>query len=277
MAVLFSFAKAITELPGTQFWAEMKNLLLLYLHNNNIGELEDILCLSSCPNLLVLTMFDTPISLQENYRHFVVNSTWSLKALDNYVISDEEIIEDWPLPEKFQALNPHLFVDLCTVTEKEASFQDEINLVNSIITRVNYTLAHFSPMIIIQRWLRGHLTRKKLGITLSVVRAKYKSLTTNGTGKTYDKTGNERSFVHHLLKKDTQDKSLCLTDMARNLAERVARDTILFQTANERFLQARKRVAALKAQQAMMEAMYPVPVDQHVLNKSQSTGLQEMK
>ena len=47
------------------------------------------------------------------FRHHVVNSIWSLKALDHHVIADDEIIEDAIFSKRFQALNPTLSVDLC--------------------------------------------------------------------------------------------------------------------------------------------------------------------
>lgn len=54
---------------------------------------------------MILTLYDTPLSLKRNYRHHVVNSVWSLKALDSYVISDEEIIEDAVFGGKFRAMH----------------------------------------------------------------------------------------------------------------------------------------------------------------------------
>lgn len=105
----------ITQLPGSYFWDGMKNLQFLNLHDNAIGN--NIQFLSSCQSLIGLTLYDTPLSLRESYRHCIINSIWSLKALDNYVVSDEEIIEDWSLPQKFKAQTPNLFVDLCPVTK----------------------------------------------------------------------------------------------------------------------------------------------------------------
>ncbi|XP_033883495.3 leucine-rich repeat and IQ domain-containing protein 3 [Acipenser ruthenus] len=150
----------ITQLPGSYFWDGMKNLQFLNLHDNAIGN--NIQFLSSCQSLIGLTLYDTPLSLRESYRHCIINSIWSLKALDNYVVSDEEIIEDWSLPQKFKAQTPNLFVDLCPVTKME-SFTDEMKMVKDIISKINYTLAFYSPVLIIQRWIRGHLTRKRLG------------------------------------------------------------------------------------------------------------------
>lgn len=73
---------------------------------------QHIIGLSGCPNLVALTLHNTPLSLRENYRHCMVNSLWSLKALDKYCISDEEIIEGFILPPKYKQMTPHLAVDL---------------------------------------------------------------------------------------------------------------------------------------------------------------------
>ncbi|KAG2461907.1 LRIQ3 protein, partial [Polypterus senegalus] len=98
----------------------MKSLQILILHDNAIGKEQNTECLSKCPGLIALTLFDNPVSLRKNYRHSIVNTIWSLKALDNYVISDEEIIEDWTLPQKFRAQNKKLFIDLCPVSATNA-------------------------------------------------------------------------------------------------------------------------------------------------------------
>ena len=49
------------------------------------------------------------------FRHHVVNSIWTLKALDGFAISDEEIIEDAAFGGKFKALSPSFAVNLCPV------------------------------------------------------------------------------------------------------------------------------------------------------------------
>ena len=36
--------------------------------------------ISGAPELTVLTLFDTPVSLTKHYRHHAVNTIWSLKV-----------------------------------------------------------------------------------------------------------------------------------------------------------------------------------------------------
>ncbi|XP_053099137.1 leucine-rich repeat and IQ domain-containing protein 3 isoform X2 [Hemicordylus capensis] len=152
----------IEDLPGPIFWKNMKYLNLLYLHDNGISTLANVHSLSFCPNLIALTLLNTPLSLKIAYRHIVVNSIFSLKALDYYVISDEEIMENWRLPEKYKPFTPVFFVDFSPLPEKDSTFQEEMKMVKEIISKINHILAHYSPVVIIQKWIRGYLIRKIL-------------------------------------------------------------------------------------------------------------------
>lgn len=96
----------------------MNQLEIVFLHDNGIAKLETIHFLSSSSSLMILTLYDTPLSLKNNYRHHVVNGIWSLKALDFHVISDEEIIEDSKMPDQFAALHKNFKVDLTHTLRK---------------------------------------------------------------------------------------------------------------------------------------------------------------
>ncbi|XP_067323922.1 leucine-rich repeat and IQ domain-containing protein 3 isoform X1 [Anolis sagrei] len=152
----------LEELPGPMFWEKMADLRLLYLHDNGISALENVHSLSFSPNLTALTLFNTPLCLKIAYRHIVVNSIFSLKALDCYVISDEEIMEDWRLPAIYKPFSPSFFVDFSPVSGKEITYQEEMKMIREIISKINFVLAHHSPVLIIQKWIRGYLIRKRL-------------------------------------------------------------------------------------------------------------------
>lgn len=96
----FSSLFQIWHLPGPVFWEGMKELSLLYLCDNEIGKMANVHSLSFSPHQIGLTLFDTPLSLKIACGHIVVNSIFSLKALGYRVISDEEIVERWKLPDK---------------------------------------------------------------------------------------------------------------------------------------------------------------------------------
>nr|XP_044604942.1 leucine-rich repeat and IQ domain-containing protein 3 isoform X2 [Equus asinus]XP_044604944.1 leucine-rich repeat and IQ domain-containing protein 3 isoform X2 [Equus asinus] len=152
----------IKSLPDTKFWSGLKNLKLLYLHDNGFAKLKNVCVLSACPSLLALTMFDCPVSLKKGYRHVLVNSIWPLKALDHHVISDEEIIQNWHLPERFRTYNCRLFFNFCPALKKGSTYEDEINNIKYVISKINEIMAHNSPVLIVQRWIRGFLVRKHL-------------------------------------------------------------------------------------------------------------------
>lgn len=74
--------------------------------------------MASSSSLSILTLFDTPISLKPNYRHHIVNSIWTLKALDFQVISDEEIIEDAKFGGRFAVSHPSFALSLYRAERK---------------------------------------------------------------------------------------------------------------------------------------------------------------
>ncbi|XP_043102944.1 leucine-rich repeat and IQ domain-containing protein 3 [Puntigrus tetrazona] len=153
----------IVQLPDASCWNNLKELQLLYLHDNNMSTWNSIKGLSGCLKLTALTLYDTPLSLKKSYRHCLVNSIWSLKALDNFVISDEEIVQNLSLPVRFKAMNQHFCVSLYPCTKSD-SFEIEMKVAYKIISEINRIQAFYSPTLIIQRWIRGHLIRKRLGL-----------------------------------------------------------------------------------------------------------------
>lgn len=103
----------LSSVPGISFWSGLRKLKFLNLHDNPLGKYDTLQSLATCPHLMALTLYDTPLSLKRNYRHHVVNSIWSLKALDQHVISDEEIIEDAVFGGRFGTLHPAFRIELC--------------------------------------------------------------------------------------------------------------------------------------------------------------------
>ena len=101
--------------------------------------------MSALSNLIALTLYNCPISKRNGYRHHTVNTLWSLKALDNYILSDEEIIEGADFKESpFHSFSPQLRINL---NPSDKSIQSLSKLIN----RINYTVKHCSPVHIIQR------------------------------------------------------------------------------------------------------------------------------
>ncbi|XP_071507820.1 uncharacterized protein [Diadema antillarum] len=154
----------INQLPDEKFWSGMRELRMLYLHNNSISRLDYLQAMGAASNLQVLTLYDTPISLKMTYRHHVVNSVWSLKALDNHVISDEEIIEDAFFGGHFSMLHSSFHMNLVTPDKKDNSLDEELAQVRSVLQKVSRIQAKHSPVLIIQRFIRGWVTRRRFRI-----------------------------------------------------------------------------------------------------------------
>ena len=95
----------LETLPTAQVFAGMESLQFLYLHNNQISKWQDLQSLVVLPEIMHITLFSNPVCAIPGYRHFMVNSLPALKALDNYVITDEERIEDASFGYRFRGLN----------------------------------------------------------------------------------------------------------------------------------------------------------------------------
>ena len=53
----------------------------------------------------------------------MVNAVCSLKALDHYVIGDDEVIEEVAFGKRFKAQNPNLFIDLCPMRSLQVLYK----------------------------------------------------------------------------------------------------------------------------------------------------------
>ncbi len=132
------------------------------MHSNLLSDLETVKFLGSCPALEILTLYDTPLSLKENYRHHAVNSVFTLKALDKHVVSDEEIIEEAAFNNRFSALHKNFKVALHIAPSKDNCLSSEVKATNDLIRKVNRILAFNSPVLIVQKNVRRFLVTKKL-------------------------------------------------------------------------------------------------------------------
>lgn len=146
----------ISELPSPSEMKKCTKLKVLNLHNNGIHHVESLLALSVIPNLIALTLYNCPIYKRSGYRHHTVNTMWSIKALDHYILSDEEIIEGVTFGKsKYHAFSKNLKVNL---NPSPKNFQ----ILTQMLNHINLVIKHYSPVVILQRFIRGFLTRKKL-------------------------------------------------------------------------------------------------------------------
>ncbi|XP_075258608.1 uncharacterized protein LOC142350603 [Convolutriloba macropyga] len=177
----------ISQFPYPDFWSSFINLQSLLLHDNGIGKLSCIQSLAMAPAIQFLTLYDTPLSLRPSYRHHTVNSIITLKVLDFHVVADEEVIEDAIFPLKFKSLSPNLSLPLSEMlsqtspascqndasddirevstmrrksTRANMTIVEELECINEVVRRTNQIMAKFSPVILIQKTVRGFFARK---------------------------------------------------------------------------------------------------------------------
>ncbi|UJR23272.1 hypothetical protein I4U23_026290 [Adineta vaga] len=152
----------ISKLPDEELWTEMKQLKILYLHDNLLSSYDDIKHLSYAPTLEILTLYDSPLSLKKNYRHHVVNSIWTLKALDSHVVADDEIIEKTHFREPFTACTNAFKLNVYIPTTKNSTLKTEWQLINQLYKQINQIQSHCCPVLILQKNVRMWLVHIRL-------------------------------------------------------------------------------------------------------------------
>jgi len=150
----------ISQLPDVKFWLSFSKLKVLYLHSNTITKIDNVRRVSACPVLEILTLHDTPLSLKKNYRHHVINTIYTLKALDHFVVSDEEIIEDAKYNNKFSGRSQAFRINMHLKPTPGNTYSDEVKATSLLMAAINKIQAHHSPVIIIQKFIRGSIDRK---------------------------------------------------------------------------------------------------------------------
>lgn len=120
--------------------------------------------MAASSSISILTLHDTPLSLKPNYRHHLVNSLWTLKSLDNYVISDEEIIEDSSFGGRFAPLRSSFYINCsCSLTKVRKTLYLVSGLALNRITwpqlhQINKIKLFFQNQLVLTLWsLKGHL------------------------------------------------------------------------------------------------------------------------
>ena len=66
-------------------------LKILYVHGNNIQEIEKVTALSKCQSLTSLTLYGNPVDHIKGYRHFLIEMCPLLEKLDGAVVSEKEL------------------------------------------------------------------------------------------------------------------------------------------------------------------------------------------
>jgi hypothetical protein len=143
----------------------------LYLHDNKITRWQDLQSLVTLPKILHITLNDNPVCAIAGYRHFLVNSIPCLKALDSFVITDEERIEDASFGYRFRALNEFMKLHIPDYSNEKSAEKHMYNL-DVDAYRLNRIYERNSPSILIQSLYRGYRSRNFMKIYFNERKAK---------------------------------------------------------------------------------------------------------
>lgn len=150
----------LETLPTSAVWRCMPQLRLLYAHDNRVTSWEGVSALAVLSQLELLTLHGNPISRHFQYRHFVVNRLLSLLALDNYLVSDFERIQDAPaylgrfapMVDALRVPAPQ-YHPAATPVQHKAALTTELRALHTI-WRCG------SPVIMMQSVMRGFKSRR---------------------------------------------------------------------------------------------------------------------
>ena len=95
----------LTILPNANVFQGLANLKIFFLDHNKISKWRDIESLTVIQSLLHLSIQNNPVTQIAGYRHFLVHKLKNLRALDEFIITDEEMMEDVCHGTKFRALS----------------------------------------------------------------------------------------------------------------------------------------------------------------------------
>ena len=70
---------------------ELHYVKILYVHGNNIQEIEKVTALGNCKSLTALTLYGNPMDHIKGYRNFIIEMCPLLEKLDGAVISEKEL------------------------------------------------------------------------------------------------------------------------------------------------------------------------------------------
>jgi hypothetical protein len=118
-----------------------------------------------------LSLFSNPVCSIPGYRHFLVNSIQSLLALDNFVITDEERIEDASFGYRFRGLNEFMKLHIPDYTKEKSAEQHLFNLEVDVY-RLRRIFERNSPSVLIQSLYRGYRSRNYVKIYFNERRQK---------------------------------------------------------------------------------------------------------
>ncbi|GMF23399.1 unnamed protein product [Phytophthora fragariaefolia] len=161
LRVLNAAQNEIATLPGFDFWVQFHCLSLCFLSQNALATWADVQGLEGCAcSLMWLTLSNNPLMTLKNARSFVVNKFPFLKALDNYVTTDQEVIQHARPNARFNALAPRLCISHLQMPLEFETDDAALLYVGETEAAIASTFADNSPSVRAQKLVRGYLSRR---------------------------------------------------------------------------------------------------------------------
>ena len=151
----------ITQLPAPAFWKEFTQLRYVFLNNNRIAHIKNVLCIRHVKTLTHLTLYDNPVVKTQDYRHILLNRITSLVSLDNQVAADDELIEGLKISRDITEWHQQMVfsTDSSLLFDPDTPYTDLVQYLKDIQTETHQILSHHSPLHIVQKVVRSFLVR----------------------------------------------------------------------------------------------------------------------
>ncbi|KAE9140929.1 hypothetical protein PF007_g492 [Phytophthora fragariae] len=161
LRVLNAAQNEIATLPDYDFWEKFRCLSLCFLSQNALRTWTDVQGLEGCAGSLTwLTLSNNPLMTLKNARSFVVNKLPFLKALDNFVTTDQEVIQHARPNARFNALAPRLSISHLHMPLEFETDDAALLYVGETEAAIASIHADNSPSLRAQKLARGYLSRR---------------------------------------------------------------------------------------------------------------------
>jgi len=152
----------LRDLPDAGFFAALRCLQILFLHDNDIQKMSAIAGLAGSSSLRVLTLHSTPLASMATYRAMILSLCPSLLCLDGAVVTDKDTLpqshEMLPAMTFFSDLHRSVLTPVMSIDEHSAYEHHALaHLYIMLETYRNYGCAR--AHLVLQRVLRGHWGR----------------------------------------------------------------------------------------------------------------------
>ncbi|KAL4429092.1 hypothetical protein ABPG74_022178 [Tetrahymena malaccensis] len=166
----------LQSLPPNVDFSKFANLRLLYLHNNNLSDMESLNQIFKCKQVVYLTLFRNPLSELNSIRHYIINQMPSLKCLDfNYVLDEERsdiLIADDNQSARYYQLSKLSWPVVIYPNDENLTEQQYLSILYKEISLITTQHRKCSFILTIQRFIRGFIVRRQVTKIINTIQKK---------------------------------------------------------------------------------------------------------